>query len=204
MLTTLQTSLSSPALSQQLEVFAQVQLLEEFTLFTCTGGGAGTSTRRGARGLTEARLCSDPESLLYRLPLGRRLQDRQALELSDRLRFCRLLLWAESAGRSSPFSAGPVVRNSKFSGSHGDWAFFLPFLLLKWRARKRSETALKAVMAKSFFVLALNLTCEGEGFDQTESTHNPHQDLGERAAWRGTGLETQITGNMTLNFNYAA
>lgn len=37
--------------------------------------------------LTEARLCSDPDNLLYRLPLGSRLQEGQFLEFSERLRF---------------------------------------------------------------------------------------------------------------------
>lgn len=61
--------------------------------------------------------------------------------------------------KKSPFCGGAVRRKSNSPCSHGDWAFFFPFLLLKWRARKRRETAPKAVAANSFFVPGLTLTC---------------------------------------------
>lgn len=51
------------------------------------------------------------------------------------------------------------MKNSNVSCSTGELAFFLPFLLLKRRARKMRETAPKAVAAKSFLVPVLRLTC---------------------------------------------
>lgn len=91
---------------------------------------------------------------------------------------------------ASPFSGGSVVRKSKCLCSHGDWTLFLGFLLRKTRARKRRDIALKALMARSFFVPALSRTCR-EGcwvrvsLHQAGHTHQQTMQKNNRRTRRG-------------------
>ena len=64
---------------------------------------------------------------------------------------------------SSPCSARMGGGNWKPACSHcWDWAFLWRFLRWKWRARKRRETAPKAVAATSFLVPVLRVTYSRE------------------------------------------